>query len=168
MVDWNMSEAISPYIIAAASGYVVAQVGKSLIYFSKRRKFSWRSVFQSGNMPSSHTASTVALATTIGLLDGLNTAQFAMAALFSAVVIYDATHVRRAVGEQGEVLRGIIERDAKQELEIAKLTPDPKDRGGRKFPKPYFARGHKPTEVFVGGVIGIIIGTTISLIATSI
>jgi acid phosphatase family membrane protein YuiD len=155
----------SPYIIAAIVGYAVTQTAKAIAYSIKHREIGWRELFQSGGMPSSHTASSTALTVAIGLLDGWGSAVFALAVLFTVVVAYDATHVRRAVGEQGEVLRYIIERDARQEKEIAKLTPDPRDRGGRKFTKPYFSRGHKPTEVLAGLAIGAITGAVIAWVA---
>ena len=79
----------------------------------------------------------------------------------------DATHVRRAVGEQGEVLRKLINRDHKQEgaiSDIARETGAGDDKTRAKLPKPYFARGHKPVEVLVGGILGILVGITICLI----
>ncbi len=164
-LNWeNILQVFSPYLIAAALGYFVAQFIKTLIVGSKQHKFHWRQFFQSGSMPSSHSATVVALTTVIGLTDGFGSAIFAMAAIMTVVVIYDATHVRRAVGEQGEVLRAIIDRDARQEKEIARLTPED-DRPGRKLVKPYFSRGHKPIEVFVGAILGALIGLAVYLVS---
>ena len=50
--------------------------------------------------------SMVALTTVIGFHDGWGSAVFAIAAATTLVIIYDATHVRRAVGEQGRLGQG--------------------------------------------------------------
>jgi len=164
MTDLNVLDIFSPYLIAATLGYVVAQLCKMIIISTRRRKLSWRVLLQSGGMPSSHSATVVALTTVIGLKNGLGSEIFALAAIFAVVVIYDATHVRRAVGEQGLVLRSIIDRDAKQEKTIADLTPE-EDRPGRKFTKPYFSRGHTPIEAVIGGLIGIVIGIVVTILS---
>jgi acid phosphatase family membrane protein YuiD len=106
-------------------------------------------------MPSSHSANVTALAVTVGMLNGFGSALFGIAAGFAAIVMYDAMHVRRAVGEQGTVLRKIIERDAKLELEVSELL---RKKPADKLRKPYFTRGHRGIEVAVGGIIGAVIG----------
>jgi len=167
-LNWdNLIHVFSPYLIAAACGYLLAQLIKVILAATKYREFRWRELFKSGSMPSSHSATVIALATTIGLKDGFGSPLFALAAIFVAVVIYDATHVRRAVGEQGEVLRKLIERDHKQEgaiSDIARETGAGDDKTRAKLPKPYFAKGHKPIEVLAGGILGLIIGIAIYLI----
>jgi acid phosphatase family membrane protein YuiD len=161
--QWSDLLAIfSPYLVAAAVAYIVGQLAKIVIQSFKKHGFSWRELFQSGSMPSTHTASVAALVTVIGLKDGLGSPIFAVAFIFLLVVAYDAMRVRRAVGEQGEILRAMIDRDARQEKEIARLTPED-DKPGKKLTKPYFARGHKPIEVFVGGVLGILVGIIVTI-----
>ena len=55
-------------------------------------------------MPSSHSAVVVGLATLIGKYEGINTPIFAIALIFSFVVMYDAAGVRRAAGKQAKLL----------------------------------------------------------------
>lgn len=49
-------------------------------------------------------ATVVSLAVSIGLYEGWNSAIFALATLFAAVVIYDATMVRYSSGQQGDMI----------------------------------------------------------------
>lgn len=132
---------LSPYVIAVIVAWIVAQGSKYLMNAYKTRSFaSFRQLYLSGNMPSSHSASTVALATTVGLYQGINSAIFAVALLFAAIVMYDAVMVRRSSGEQGMAIRALIE-EQKSKVDM-----------------PRAAKGHEPLEVAVGGLLGLVIG----------
>ncbi len=158
-MDWNFSGILSPYLLALGFAYAGGQFAKILIDFAKNKKMNWREFFKSGHMPSTHTASMVALTTVVGFHDGWGSAVFAIAAATTLVIIYDATHVRRAVGEQGLVLRKIIDqynREIREETNMGKRLPHLK--------KPYFSRGHLPVEVIVGGIVGVLIGFAVSII----
>jgi acid phosphatase family membrane protein YuiD len=91
-------------------------------------------------MPSSHSAVVVALATRIGVETGLSSVQFALAAVFAAVVMYDAAGVRRAVSIQARLLNRMLE-----ELVEAQHFNEQRLRE---------LIGHTPFEVFVGGLVG--------------
>lgn len=132
---------LSPYIIAVVIAWVAAQGSKYLVYAYKTRSLSsFKQLYLSGNMPSSHSATTVALASVVGLTDGVGSAIFAVAALFAAIVMYDAVMVRRSSGEQGLAIRAII-----------------KEQGSR-VQMPRAAKGHEPLEVAVGALLGLTIG----------
>jgi acid phosphatase family membrane protein YuiD len=136
---------LSPYILAAAFSWVVAQGLKYLFATVKGKKLgSVRQLYLSGGMPSAHSASVVALLVVIGLKDGVNSAVFGLALLFAAVVMYDAIMVRRSSGEQGTALRWLF-----HEL---KLTP------GASFRT---AKGHTPSEVLGGIVVGLAVGLVV-------
>lgn len=156
-MDYNFCEIFSPYLIAAFLGYFVAQFSKGVIYSLKNRRFNWREFFQSGHMPSSHAAVALALATTIGLKNGWGSAIFAVAFIFAIVVVYDATHVRRATGEQGRALKPLIKRYNREKV----VNSRGKDR--EHIADPYFSRGHTPAEATVGSLLGILIGFLVSL-----
>jgi acid phosphatase family membrane protein YuiD len=79
------------------------------------------------------------LLTVVGLRDGFDSSLFAVVLVLTLIVIYDAANVRRAVGEQGEVLRT-----------LAKLAKHEGDF--------YRAQGHRISEVIVGSLLGIVIG----------
>lgn len=135
---------LSPYLIAIVFGWVIAQGMKYVFAVVKTRQLSqFRQLYLSGNMPSSHSATVVALATIIGLKDGLESAVFAVAALFAAIVMYDAIMVRRSSGEQGIAIQQLI-KSLKSDVRL-----------------PRAAKGHTPVEVLVGAALGAIIGLVV-------
>ena len=135
---------LSPYIIAIAASWLVAQGAKYVVIAVKTRSLRHlRQLYLSGNMPSAHSASAVALLTVIALKDGIESGLFGLGALFTAIVMYDAMMVRRSVGEQGAAIQQLI-RD--------------KDR---KVRLPRAAKGHSPLEVFIGALVGGAIGLVV-------
>lgn len=97
---------VSAYLIAIAAAWVVAQGAKFLIESVRRRgPIDYKSLYSSGDMPSSHTAAVIALMTVVGLKNGIDSAVFGIATLFAAIVMYDAVMVRRSSGEQGAAIR---------------------------------------------------------------
>ncbi len=136
---------IPVYLLAAASGWLVAQVLKYIFGAIKNGKwFDSSVVLHSGNMPSVHTATVVSLATFIGVKDGFDSSIFALAFLFAAVVAYDAMGVRRSSGEQGNAIKEAI----KNKSIKAKI--------------PYVALGHTKLEVAAGGIIGLATGVFVA------
>lgn len=82
-------------ITAAILGMLIAQFVKVPIYFITSRKLDWRLMLSTGGMPSSHSSMIIALTTAIGLTSGAGSNVFAVSVIFSSIVIYDATGVRR-------------------------------------------------------------------------
>lgn len=137
---------VSPYIIAIVAGWVIAQGAKYLLVAVRQRRFDhFRQLYLSGNMPSAHSATVVALATVIAFINGINSALFALAGLFAAIVMYDAMMVRRSSGEQGEAIQKLIKEQ------------------NSKVPLPRAAKGHTPVEVAAGAVLGAVIGAVVFL-----
>lgn len=132
---------LSPYLLAAACAWLVAQGLKYLYVSINEHSFkNLRQMYLSGNMPSAHSATVIALLVVIGGRDGIDTAIFGLAALFAAVVMYDAVMVRRSSGEQGKaILAMLLER--KSTIMI-----------------PRTAKGHTPLEVIVGAFVGAFVG----------
>jgi acid phosphatase family membrane protein YuiD len=140
------SEVLSPYLIAIIAGWLVAQGAKYFIVAIKRRSFDHiRQLYLSGNMPSAHTATVTALVTTVALRDGVASGLFGVVALLAGIVMYDAVMVRRSSGEQGTAIQQLIK------------------ESGSKVPLPRAAKGHKPSEVVVGALLGAIIGLVVFL-----
>lgn len=136
-----MTDYVSPYLIAIAVGWVVAQGMKYVISVIKTGRIDQvRQLYLSGNMPSAHTATVTSLLAVIALKDGINSAIFAVAALFAAIVMYDAVMVRRSSGEQGMAIQALIK------------------EGKSKVAIPRSAKGHTPVEVLAGAVLGVVIG----------
>ena len=100
---------LSPYLIAVLVGWVTAQGAKYIIVALKNRNFDhFRQLYLSGNMPSAHSATSVALCVVVGLIHGFDSALFAIAALLAGIVMYDAVMVRRSSGEQGLASHALI------------------------------------------------------------
>ncbi|MCB9819864.1 divergent PAP2 family protein [Candidatus Nomurabacteria bacterium] len=139
-------DTLSPYLLAVMAGWIIAQGAKYILVALRNRNFDHiRQLYLSGNMPSAHSATTVALATVVGLKDGIDSAIFSVAALFAAVVMYDAIMVRRSVGEQGTALQELIRAAAKNKRVVI----------------PRAAKGHTPLEVLVGALLGVAIGVVV-------
>jgi len=138
---------VSLYIVAIVAGWTVSQLVKSLISLSKRKYMGLRSVlFVSGGMPSSHSATLMAVWTVILLTEGVNSAVFGLASAVALIVLYDAVKVRRSSGEQGVALLALL----RSEKSI--------------IPAPRVAMGHTPLEVVVGSILGVAIGFVVCLI----
>jgi acid phosphatase family membrane protein YuiD len=136
---------VSPYLIAICIAWLISHIIKSTFRVLAKEKFNFRQIFASGGMPSSHSATAIALATVIGLKDGLDSPVFAVSALFSLIVMYDAVKVRRSSGEQGYAIRELI----KEQNSSVKL--------------PRVAKGHEPVEVFFGALLGLTVGAIVFL-----
>jgi acid phosphatase family membrane protein YuiD len=125
------------------TAWLIAQVIKVMEDSLRHRRFDLRRLASAGGMPSSHTALVLSLTTVIGSKRGLNSPEFAISAIFSVVVMYDATGVRRAAGRQAAVLNRIIDdlfhREGIREERLRELL------------------GHTPVEVIAGALLGILV-----------
>lgn len=139
-----MDAAISPYLLVVALGWVLAQGLKYVFAVIKTKRIgNFRQFYTSGNMPSSHSACVVGLATVVGLINGFESALFGIAFMFAAIVMYDAVMVRRSSGEQGLAIQQLI-----------KL-------GKTDIVLPRAAKGHTPAEVLVGAALGVALGIVV-------
>ena len=131
-------------LFAALIGWFLAQAFKIPIYYLVEKEWDWHRFHGSGGMPSSHTAMVVAATIMLGALNGFDQPLFAIAAVFSSVVMYDATGVRRETGRQAEVINQIL-----QDVLI----------NGRPISNVELKElvGHKPIEVACGALLGIVI-----------
>ncbi len=131
-------------LISSASGWVIAQVLKTFIHAWLTKSFVAERMVGGGGMPSSHSATVCALSTATAIQYGLGSFEFAMAAIFSLVVMYDAIGVRQEAGKQAKVLNDMIEL----------FTHIGKDIAIEKQLKEFI--GHTPLQVFCGAVLGIV------------
>ena len=120
------------------------QVFKVVWEIIKNKKFNFKRLVGAGGMPSSHSAVVMAITVMVGKESGFGSYMFAAMFIFSLIVMYDAAGVRRAAGEQASVLNKIIETPGLSGVEVQKRLME--------------ALGHTPTQVFVGALIGIIVG----------
>jgi acid phosphatase family membrane protein YuiD len=144
-----MTLGVSAYFIAAALAFGAAQAIKYLLNRFAGGDGGWRQLYMSGRMPSGHTATMTALTTVVGVRDGVDSGLFAVVAVMTLITAYDAMMSRRSSGEQGVALRKLLAK-----------SPFAKD------PLPYVALGHRPLEVAVGGVLGLVIGFAVVFFMT--
>ncbi len=123
---------------------LIAQILKIIFYGWKNKRFDFRRLVGAGGMPSSHSALTVALTTRIGKEVGISEPIFAVALVFTIIVLYDAAGVRRAAGKQAAVLNSIMD-------EIMAHKKIKEDRLKELL-------GHTPFEVLVGVILGFLVG----------
>ena len=109
------------------------------------KQFNFKRIMGAGGMPSSHSAIVMAISVLVGRETGFNSWQFALSLVFSSVVMYDAAGVRRAAGKQARLLNKIIETPGLTGVQVQEKLVE--------------VLGHTPLQVFVGAIIGIIIGS---------
>jgi uncharacterized protein len=139
--------AYNPWLSISSIAWIVAQGLKVLLHFFATKKFDFSRLVDSGGMPSSHTAFVTGLSTSIGITEGWSSCSFAIATCFSLIIIYDATNLRRSAGYHAQVLNDVV-----PQLLQGKLLSE-----GFTFPKLRELLGHTPIEVFVGGILGILV-----------
>ena len=130
-------------LIASIVAWFLAQMTKFSIYFLKHKKPDWSLLMSTGGFPSSHVATVMALATSIGLNFGFDSGLFAIAIITAMVVISDARGIRHAAGKQAQALNQIME--------------DLYQNKGLKIEKLKELLGHTSLEVFGGVVFGALI-----------
>ncbi|WP_456277826.1 divergent PAP2 family protein [Bacillus sp. AK128] len=139
---------------AALAAIGFAQFVKVPIQFIASRKIDWSLLTSTGGMPSSHSAAVTALATAVGIEEGMGSPIFAVATVFAIIVMFDATGVRRHAGEQATVLNKLVT-DFNKFVEEALHWQEKEEQEKRKELKELL--GHQPIEVFFGGLTGILL-----------
>ncbi|MDC3159153.1 divergent PAP2 family protein [Prochlorococcus sp. AH-716-G10] len=119
---------------------LIAQFFKIIFNFFSTGKVRFRIMFETGGMPSSHSALITGATSGIGFQLGFDNPIFALAIALSLIVMYDASGVRKSAGIQA--------------AEINKLSKklDPKSQVVLKE-----TLGHTKFEVIVGSLLGPLI-----------
>lgn len=136
-------------ILSALIANVCAQVLKPLFLYFRTKKFDFYQTVASGGFPSSHSATVSALSMACAVQYGLDSPYFAIAVVFSVIVIYDAVNVRYYAGRNIQLTRQLIQ-DLEEQGEIHLSAPiyDEKMKG---------VLGHKLIEAIGGIVLGILV-----------
>ena len=132
------------YLIVPIAVWFCIQLFKVIWDLVATHKFNFKRIMGAGGMPSSHSAVVVGLATLIGKYEGVNTPIFAVALIFSFIVMYDAAGVRRAAGKQAKLLNQIVETPGLSGIQVSEKLVE--------------VLGHTPIQVIVGAIIGVIAG----------
>lgn len=156
----QINERAGQTLIICAISLFSCQLIKFLVMSFRAKKFLWNSLWTTGGMPSSHTSTVVTLVTCLGIFqishDGRIDYSFVVAFVFAVIVIHDAMGVRLEASKHAHILNNIV----KEETNEVK-----KDLGYGKQDKLKELLGHKPVEVFIGGLYGVIVAIIGCLIA---
>ncbi len=132
------------FLITPFAVWFAIQLFKLIWDLVETKKFNFKRILGAGGMPSSHSAVVTSLTTMVGREYGIESPIFAIALVFSIVVMYDAAGVRRAAGKQAQLLNKIVETPGLTGVEVSGKLVE--------------VLGHTPKQVFVGALIGIIVG----------
>jgi len=127
-------------LLAALVAMGIAQTFKVFYYYWKDGEWVVAHFFETGGLPSGHSAMVTALTLGVGLTEGWSSPVFAACAVFSIIIMYDAAGVRRAAGKHALILNRIVEDIYK----TGKITDE----------KLRELVGHSPFEVLVGVFMG--------------
>ena len=132
------------FLLAPLVAWAIAQAAKVILTSVRQRRLNLRVLAETGGMPSSHAAIVMGLTTAVGKYAGVSSASFAIALIFSFVVMYDAAGLRRAAGRQAAILNRLVEdlmhMRGVQEQRLRELL------------------GHTPLEVVAGALLGFVVG----------
>ncbi len=119
---------------------LTAQLLKIIFNFFIEGKFRFKVIFETGGMPSSHSALVSALTAGLGWEIGFDNSVFALAVGVSLIVMYDASGIRRSAGLQAQALNKISKiLDEKTDLDLKEKL------------------GHTKLQVVIGSVLGPLI-----------
>lgn len=104
-----------------------------------------------GGMPSAHSAMVSALTTSVGMNEGFGSTLFVVSFAFAIIVMFDASTVRRATGQQARLLNQIVDELFKEHhLSEQKLLE---------------LLGHTRMEVLAGMLVGVVVAVVTNLAA---
>ncbi len=141
-MDFFIEVSRNKIFIITALTWLIAQFIKVVIGIAKEKKFNFKWFVGTGGMPSSHCAGVSALATSVGMRFGYDSALFALSIIFTIITMFDAQGVRRSTGQQAEILNKMFE-------DLYFKKPIKEDRLIELI-------GHTPIQVFSGAALGIV------------
>ncbi|OGY45842.1 MAG: hypothetical protein A3J65_02905 [Candidatus Buchananbacteria bacterium RIFCSPHIGHO2_02_FULL_45_11b] len=138
------------YIIIPLIVLITSQALK-LLTDGIKGNFDLKNFFVSyGGMPSSHTSFAVSVLTLVGLREGIDSPLFAVALVFTLLIMRDATSFRNLLGRQAKVFNRFID-----------SLPAAEKKQTKKFRE---RMGHTYLEVLGGLVWGVILTYYLSLL----
>jgi acid phosphatase family membrane protein YuiD len=142
-MNWFQQIIGNKVLISGISGWVIAQILKTIIYAVINRKVRVKRLVGDGGMPSSHSATVTALAVTCALEYGLGSFEFGVTIILAFIVMHDAMGVRKETGKHAVILNDVIEfietmgKDLSPEEKLKEFV------------------GHSPLQVIVGAGLGL-------------
>ena len=127
-------------LINALCGWAMAQILKTVINAVTNKTMDWSRLVGDGGMPSGHSATVCALATTAAMEYGAASPYFGISVVLGVIVMHDAMGVRMEAGKHARALNEL--------LELVNSDTDPEEKLKELL-------GHTPLQVCVGGFVGI-------------
>lgn len=152
----------NPVMLSAILGWFVAQTAKVIIHVIKTKSFDPERLHGAGGMPSSHSCMVTAMTIAAAMTDGVNSTVFAIAMVFSFVTLYDAMGVRWQAGLHAKMLNKVM-RDTQELKEIEDMRDGVRDEESEEIKDLKEFIGHRPMEVLVGVLLGIMIAICVCL-----
>ena len=106
-------------LLSGLIGWGAAQVLKTIIYALMHHTLDLTRIFGDGGMPSGHSATVCAVATSAGIIYGLDSFPFAISVIVAIIVMHDAMGVRLETGKQAKLLNEFIDLFAKLEQPLS-------------------------------------------------
>ncbi len=150
-MNWFAELVKNSVLVSGAAAWLAAQILKTIIHAFINRKLDLPRLVGDGGMPSSHSSTVTAIATTCGLQYGLASFEFGVTVIFAFIVMHDAMGVRLETGKQAKILNEIIDFIDSMGKE---LSPEEKLKE--------FV-GHTPLQVVAGALLGIIVGLVMNI-----
>ena len=95
--------------LASLISGLLAQLLKVIVGLRRTRQLRLERFFDTGGMPSSHTALVTTLTIGVGLHTGISSAMFSITLIFSMYIVFEAAGLRQEVGKQARVLNELID-----------------------------------------------------------
>lgn len=125
--------------------WFIAQFYKVVSSIFLEKKFNIKRLWETGGMPSSHSSTVSSLTTSVGIAYGMKSPLFAIAIVFSGIVMYDAAGIRRAAGKHAGIINTLLDKFASK---IGERIHDERLKE---------LLGHTPFEVLTGATLGIVV-----------
>jgi Uncharacterized protein conserved in bacteria len=125
------------------AAWFVAQALKVIIQAIREKRLNWRYLVSAGGMPSAHASLVCALATTAGIMYGIDSGLFAISVVVAAIVMYDAANVRQTVDKQSVILSHLLCSFPKTQSEFEHYLQQ--------------LVGHTWFQVIVGAILGVVL-----------
>ena len=127
--------------LAGIFAILICQILKMVYHSIKDRKFDIGHIFELSSMPSTHTATIVAISTMVYFTEGLSNL-FIITIFIAIYVIDEVLWVEESIGLHSKIFNKLL-----QTIKLPKIVPGPlRERWG-----------HTYDEVIVGAIIGFII-----------
>lgn len=137
-------------LINAIIGWFCAQVLKTITHLIVYKKLVWERLIGDGGMPSAHSATVCALATTTFITVGPSSPEFAIALILAIIVMHDACGVRLETGKQALIIKEMME--IIENMSNTSLSAEDKLKT--------FV-GHTKLQVTMGALLGIVVAVLI-------